>query len=77
MLAGRWDEVLALGDSLLAMHEKSQRPLGRFTFPGWAAAMRVAAARLDTTRLAQYRSAFAAIAQVDLLTEPTVGSGRR
>jgi hypothetical protein len=43
---------------------------GEFTFPGWAAAIRVAAARLDTTRLAQYRSAFAAIAQVDLLTEP-------
>jgi len=70
MLAGRWDQVLALGDSLLAMREESQRTMGRFTFPGWAAAIRVAAARLDTTRLAQYRSAFASIAQVDLLTEP-------
>lgn len=71
MLAGRWDEVLVFGDSLLAMREESQRTMGRFTFPGWAAAIRVAAARLDTTRLAQYRSAFAAIAQVDLLTEPS------
>jgi len=70
MLDGRWDEVLALGDSLLAMREESQRTMGRFTFPGWAAAIRVAAARLDTTRLAQYRSAFTAIADVALLTEP-------
>jgi len=70
MLGGRWDEVLALGDSLLAMREESQRTMGRFTFPGWVAAIRVAAARLDTTRLAQYRSAFTAIADVALLTEP-------
>ena len=28
MLAGRWDEVLALGDSLLAMREEVSTPVG-------------------------------------------------
>nr|WP_327490557.1 adenylate/guanylate cyclase domain-containing protein [Caldimonas sp.] len=70
MLGGRWDQALELGDALLAMREESQQTMGRFTFPGWVAAIRVAAARLDTTRHAQYLSAFTAIAQVDLLTEP-------
>jgi tetratricopeptide (TPR) repeat protein len=69
MLGGRWDHALELGDSLLSMREESPT-MGRFTFPGWVAAIHVAAARLDTTRLAQYRSAFTAVAQLDLLSEP-------
>ena len=71
MLCGRWDETLALADSLLAMREESQDAVARFTFPGWIGAMRVAAARLDTTRLARYRSVFKAVAKVEMLTEPT------
>ena len=70
MLCGRWDDALALGDTLIAMREESHGTIGRFTFPGWLGAMRVAAARLDTTRLARYRSAFTAIAEVGLLPEP-------
>jgi hypothetical protein len=70
-LCGRWDEALALGDALLAMREESQRPIGRFTLPGWSAAIHVAAARLDTTRLARLRSAALAIANFDQLTEPS------
>jgi class 3 adenylate cyclase/tetratricopeptide (TPR) repeat protein len=70
-IRGRWDEALALGDALLAMHEEAQRPIGRFSLPGWFAALHVAAARLDTTRLARLRSAAAAIANVDQLTEPS------
>jgi hypothetical protein len=70
MLCGRWDDALALGDALIAMREESRGIMGRFTFPGWVAAMRVAAARLDTTRLARYRSAFIAIAEPELLPEP-------
>jgi class 3 adenylate cyclase len=70
MLCGRWDETLALADSLIAMREEAQEAVARFSFPGWIAGMRVAAARLDTTRLARYRSVFAAIAKVDVLPEP-------
>ena len=70
MLCGRWDDALVLGDALLAMREESQRTIGRFTFPGWVGAIRAAAARLDTTRLARFRSAFTAIAEPGLLPEP-------
>ena len=68
MLCGRWDEALTLGDLLISMREESRMSTGRFTFPGWIGAMRVAAARLDTTRLARYRSAFVGIADVPLLS---------
>ena len=71
MLCGRWDEALALGDHLLAMREEVPELVVRFTYPGWIGAMRVAAARLDTTRLARLRSAFKAIANVDALMEPS------
>ncbi|MEO5676705.1 MAG: adenylate/guanylate cyclase domain-containing protein [Usitatibacter sp.] len=70
MLRGRWDDALAFGDKLIAIREESHGIIARFTFQGWLGAMRVAAARLDTTRLARYRSAFTAIAEVDLLPEP-------
>ncbi|MEO7810966.1 MAG: AAA family ATPase, partial [Usitatibacter sp.] len=70
MLCGRWDDALVLSDSLLAMREESPGTIGRFTFPGWVAALRVASARQDTTRLARYRSAFVAIADVSVLPEP-------
>ena len=70
MLCGRWDEALALGDVLLAMREEAPEVVVRFTYPGWIGAMRVAAARLDTTRLARLRSVFRAIANVEALTEP-------
>jgi hypothetical protein len=70
MLCGRWDDAVALGDVLLAMREEVPELVVRFTYPGWIGAMRVAAARLDTTRLARLRSAFKAIANVDVLTEP-------
>ncbi len=71
MLIGRWDETLRLGDMLLEMREQSQITVGRFTFPGWVSAMRVASARLDATRLARYRSAFIAIADVGRLSKNT------
>src|SRR5438105_5127202 len=64
MLAGRWDATLELGDILLDMREQFPRGVRRFTFPGWVGAMRVAAARMDTTRMARYRSAFVAIADL-------------
>jgi hypothetical protein len=70
MLCGRWDDAVALGDLLLAMREEVPELVVRFTYPGWIGAMRVAAARLDTTRLARLRSAFKAIANADALTEP-------
>ena len=71
MLCGRFDDALALGDTLIAMYEESHGVVSRFTFQGWVGVLRVAAARLDSTRLARYRSAFAAIAQVELVPEPT------
>ena len=70
MLCGRWDDALAFGDALIAIREESHGIIARFTFQGWVGAIRVAAARLDTTRLARYRSAFTAIAEVELLSEP-------
>jgi class 3 adenylate cyclase/tetratricopeptide (TPR) repeat protein len=65
MLGGRWDDALRLGDALLEMRETG--PIGRFTFSGWIGAMRVARARQDATRLARYRSAFVAVADVERL----------
>jgi class 3 adenylate cyclase len=70
MLSGRWDEALSLGDMLLAMREEAQRTMTRFSFPGWVAVLRVAAARQDGTRLARYRSAFVATANFGTLREP-------
>jgi len=70
MLCGRWDEALRLGDTLIHMREESQQRLGRFTFPGWMAALHVATARSDATRVARFRSAAIATADFDTLTEP-------
>jgi class 3 adenylate cyclase len=69
MLCGRWDDAVRLGDALVEWREQSPVTVGRFTFPAWVAAMRVAAARLDTSRLARYRSAFVAVADVEHLSE--------
>ena len=41
--------------------------VGRHTFSGWVSALHVAAARLDETRLARYRSTFAAVWNVAAL----------
>jgi hypothetical protein len=62
MLSGRWDETLDLCDFLVELHEDEGAAVGRFTTPGWLAGLRVASARLDSTRLARYRSAYASIA---------------
>ena len=70
MLVGRWDDALALGDLMLVMREEAQRTMTRFAFPGWVGVMRVAAARLDATRLARYRSAFVSTANIGTLREP-------
>ena len=67
MLSGRWDEALSFGDALIEMREESPVPMGRFTAPGWLGAIRVASARMDTTRLARLRSAFRAVANVEAL----------
>jgi class 3 adenylate cyclase/tetratricopeptide (TPR) repeat protein len=67
MLCGRWDETLQLADTLLEMREQSPITVGRFTFQGWVSALRVASARLDSTRHARYRSTFTAIADVERL----------
>ncbi|HZP96752.1 MAG TPA: adenylate/guanylate cyclase domain-containing protein [Candidatus Limnocylindria bacterium] len=64
MLCGRWDEALRFGDRLVEMRDESPVPPGRFTFPGWVAALRVASARQDTTRVARYGSAFRATANL-------------
>ena len=71
MLGGLWDDAIGLGDILLDMRDESPIATGRFTFPGWIGAIRVAAARLDTTRLARLRSAFVAVANVDSLSSAT------
>jgi len=70
MLCGRWDETLSLADALISMREQGPDGIGRFTTPAFVAAIRVAAARLDATRLARYRSVFVAIADVTHL-QPT------
>jgi len=67
MLSGRWDETLEIADWMLEKREQSPLTAGRFTFSGWVSAMRVATARLDATRLARYRSAFVAIADIGSL----------
>jgi len=64
MLCGRWDEGLRFTDRLVAIREEAPIPVGRFTYPGWAAALHMAAARQDTTRLARYRSAAQAVANL-------------
>jgi hypothetical protein len=67
MHLGRWDRALELGDFLLYVREEGRHTIGsgRFLFPGLLAVLRVAAARLDTTRLARYRSVFTAFADRD------------
>jgi class 3 adenylate cyclase len=62
MLCGRWEDTLALCDFLVERREDEGAGVGRFTTPGWLAGLRVAAARLDSTRLARYRSTYASIA---------------
>ena len=69
-LCGAWDVTLEFGDALVAMREESQERMGRFTFPGWMAALHVAQARGDTTRAARLLSATIATAGFDHLTEP-------
>jgi class 3 adenylate cyclase len=64
-LNGRWDDAIRLGDKLLDNWEHWPRNVGRFTSAGWIGMLRVASARLDETRLARYRSAFATIANLD------------
>jgi hypothetical protein len=60
-LCGEWTTTLRLVDALLAMREESGAVVARFTALGWVAGMRVAAAMLDETRLARYRTTFLAI----------------
>jgi len=67
MLCGRWDECIAFVDRLLAFREEAPFPMGRFTYAGWTAAIRVASARQDTSRLARYRSAARAVANIEEL----------
>jgi class 3 adenylate cyclase/tetratricopeptide (TPR) repeat protein len=67
MLGGLWDDALRLGDALLDLREEAPLPMGRFTVPGWIAAIRVASARMDTTRLARLRSALRVVANVDAI----------
>ena len=71
MLCGEWDEALRLGDLLLEMRDQMPRTASaRFTFSGWVGALRVATARMDATRVARYRSALVAVADIDHLTGP-------
>ncbi|HEY6959110.1 MAG TPA: adenylate/guanylate cyclase domain-containing protein [Candidatus Limnocylindria bacterium] len=67
MLSGDWAAATRLGEVLLEMREEAPIPLGRFSFPGWIAAIRVASAQMDVARLARLRSAFAAVANVGAL----------
>ena len=66
MLLGHWDTTLAITDWLVDIREEG--PVGRFVYAGLAGAIRVARARMDDTRLARYRAAFAAIADLANLT---------
>jgi len=70
MLCGRWDDALSFADALISMREQGPDGFGRFTTPAFIAAIRVAAARLDATRLARYRSVFTAIADIPRLKPP-------
>jgi class 3 adenylate cyclase/tetratricopeptide (TPR) repeat protein len=83
-LCGRWDDTLSFADTLIVMREQGGIAVGRFTTPAFIVAIRVAAARLDATRLARYRSVFAAIADLSaiqpvqrLLWEAVIGSDAR
>jgi tetratricopeptide (TPR) repeat protein len=72
VLIGRWDDAEAFGDALVAWREEAPDTVKRFTAQGWLAALRVARARLDTTRLARLQNAFAAVADVDQLAPGTM-----
>jgi class 3 adenylate cyclase len=69
-VSGAWDDALRFGDALVVAREDSRDAVGRFTTHGWIAVTRVAAARLDETRVARYRSALQAVAQMHAL-DPT------
>ncbi len=69
MLCGRWDDTLRLGDALVSLYEEWSSAAIRFTYPGWAGALRVALARQDATRVARYRSVSRAIAHIESLSE--------
>jgi class 3 adenylate cyclase/tetratricopeptide (TPR) repeat protein len=71
MLCGQWDDAQSFADALVSMREQGPVGIGRFTVPAWIAAIRVAAARLDATRLARYRSVLTAVADIALLKPPT------
>ena len=71
MLCGQWDDSQSFADELVSMREQGPVGIGRFTVPGLIAAIRVAAARLDATRLARYRSVFTAVANIAQLKPPT------
>ena len=73
MLCGRWDEALVAVDLLVSLREEFGQVIGRFTTPGWLAGLRIASARLDTTRLARYRSVFTSIADIDSLPPGSPG----
>ena len=71
---GRWDTTVECCEFIIASREDAGPSIGRFTSPGWFGGLRVAAARIDTTLLARYRSVFAAIADPKSLPE---GHGAR
>jgi len=71
MLCGRWDDSQRLADGVISMREQVGEGIGRFTTPALFAAIRVAAARLDATRLARARSVFAAVADIPRLHPPS------
>jgi len=73
MLSGRWDEALATVDVLVSLREEFGQVIGRFTTPGWLAGLRIAGARLDTTRVARYRSLLGAIADIESLPSDSAG----
>jgi hypothetical protein len=64
MHLGQWDRAIELNDFMLYVREEGRHTIGagRFLFPGLISGLRVAAARHDSTRLARYRSMFAATA---------------
>jgi class 3 adenylate cyclase/tetratricopeptide (TPR) repeat protein len=70
-ICGRWDNALSFADTLISMREQGGNAVGRFTTPAFIVAIRVAAARLDATRLARYRSVFAAIADLSAIQPPS------
>ena len=71
MLCGQWDDAQSFADALVSMREQGTVGIGRFTLTALIAAIRVAAARLDATRLARYRSVFTAVADIERLKPPT------